>query len=94
MGEVSKIELPVTIENSLGIHARPASLFVQLASTFESEIKVCVGSDEIDGKSLLGLMMLAAGKGTELLLVFEGEDADKARDAFHELIIIRKFDEE
>ena len=94
MSELLKIELPVTIENSLGIHARPASLFVQLASSFESDIKICTDSDEIDGKSLLGLMMLAAGKGTELLLVFEGADADEARDAFHDLIIIRKFDEE
>ncbi len=94
MSEDLKIELLVTIENSLGIHARPASLFVQLASTFESEIKVRTGSDEIDGKSLLGLMMLAAGKGTELILIFEGSDADAARDAFHDLIIIRKFDEE
>ena len=94
MGESLKIELPVTIENSLGIHARPASLFVQLASTFESNITVKTDSDEIDGKSLMGLLMLAAGKGTQLLIVFEGVDAEKARDAFHDLIIIRKFDEE
>ncbi len=94
MSEVSKIELPVTIENSLGIHARPASLFVQLAGTFEADIKVRTDSDEIDGKSLMGLLMLAAGKGTKLILIFEGPDADKARDAFHDLIIIRKFDEE
>jgi phosphocarrier protein len=94
MCEVSKIELPVTIENSLGIHARPASLFVQLASTFESNITVKTGDGEIDGKSLMGLLMLAAGKGTELVLEFDGEDADKARDAFHDLIIVRKFDEE
>ena len=94
MSDVSEVKLPVVIENSLGIHARPASLFVQLASTFESEIKVQAGSDEIDGKSLMGLLMLAAGKGTELLLIFRGSDADKARDAFHDLIVVRKFDEE
>lgn len=94
MCESSKIELPVTIENSLGIHARPASLFVQLASNFESDIIVKTESEEIDGKSLMGLLMLAAGKGTELTLTFNGKDADKARDAFHDLIIVRKFDEE
>ena len=94
MGEESKIELPVTIENSLGIHARPASLFVQLASSFESDIIVKTESDEIDGKSLMGLLMLAAGKGTQLILIFDGEDAGKAKKAFHDLIIVRKFDEE
>ena len=94
MSDASEIQLPVIIENSLGIHARPASLFVQLASQFESDIKVQSGDNEIDGKSLMGLLMLAAGKGTELLLIFKGSDATEARDAFHDLIVVRKFDEE
>jgi phosphocarrier protein HPr len=91
--EDSKIELFITIENTLGIHARPASMFVQLASQFDSEVIVRNGNDEVDGKSLMGLLMLAAGKGAQLTLVFSGSDAEDARDAFHDLIVVRKFDE-
>ena len=94
MSESLTIELFITIENSLGIHARPASMFVQLATQFESDVVVRNGNDEIDGKSLMGLLMLAAGKGSELTLIFSGDDAEEARDAFHDLVVIRKFDEE
>ena len=94
MGESTRIELPVVIGNALGIHARPASLFVQLATQYESEIKVISGDDEVDGKSLMGLLMLAAGKDTELLLVIEGPDALMAKEAFYDLVVKRKFDEE
>ena len=94
MGETNKIELSITVENSLGIHARPASMFVQLASQFDADIKVRNGNDEIDGKSLMGLLMLAAGKGSELVLVCSGDDAHEASKALHDLIVNRKFDEE
>ena len=94
MGESIRIELPVIIGNSLGIHARPASLFVQVASQFESDIKVKSGDDEIDGKSLMGLLMLAAGKDSELLIIIEGSDAEQAKEALFNLIVTRKFDEE
>ena len=72
MSEVFTIELLITIENSLGIHARPASMFVQLASQFESDVIVRKGEDEVDGKSLMGLLMLAAGKELSLLCCFQG----------------------
>jgi len=94
MGESDKSELLITIENALGIHARPAAMFVHLASQFESDITVRKDSDEVDGKSLMGLLMLAAGKGTELCITFAGPDADSAKAAFHDLIVQRKFDEE
>jgi phosphocarrier protein len=94
MGATNKVELQVTVGNSLGIHARPASMLVQLASKFNSVITVKNESDEVDGKSLMGLLMLAAGKGSRLILIFEGEDAEQARDAFYDLIVIRQFDEE
>ena len=94
MGETDKSELLITIENALGIHARPAAMFVQLASQFESDITVRKNDDEVDGKSLMGLLMLAAGKGTKLCLTFAGPDAEAAKEAFHDLIVKRKFDEE
>ena len=87
-------ELNVTVLNSLGIHARPASLFVQTASQFESEIKVVCNDNEVDGKSLMGLLMLAAGKGTELTIKISGNDAKAASEAFYDLVVNRLFDEE
>jgi phosphocarrier protein len=69
-------------------------MFVQLASQFESDITVRKDTDEVDGKSLMGLLMLAAGKGTELCITFRGPDAESAKEAFYNLIAERKFDEE
>ncbi|HAZ61948.1 MAG TPA: HPr family phosphocarrier protein [Gammaproteobacteria bacterium] len=68
----------ITICNKLGLHARAAARFVQLASRFESEIRLTRGSREANGKSIMGVMMLAAGKGTELALIIEGNDAEEA----------------
>lgn len=60
------------------MHARPASLFVQLASTFKSEILVEKDGDVVNGKSLMGLLMIAAGFGSEIKVTISGEDAEKA----------------
>jgi phosphocarrier protein len=68
----------VTICNRLGLHARAAARFVQLASRFDSEIRLTRGSREANGKSIMGVMMLAAGKGTDLDLIIEGSDAEAA----------------
>lgn len=88
-----RIEFEVEIRNSLGLHARPASMIVQVASRFESEILVIKDGKEINGKSLMGVLMLAAGKGSRLKLVAEGSDAQMAHDALRELIEKRMFDE-
>ncbi len=79
----------VTVTNKLGIHARPAAQFVKLANRFESEIKVHKDDEEVDGKSIMGLMMLAAGHGSELIIEAEGADAD---DALKELSSLVKRD--
>jgi len=94
MGSVKQIEVILRIENSLGIHARPASLIVQLASQFSSEIAIEKDGEEVNGKSLMGVLMLSAGKGTELKVLFDGHDAEEARDAFVDLVVNRKFDED
>ena len=76
----------VTICNKLGLHARAAARFVQLAARFESEIRLARGTREANGKSIMGVMMLAAGKGTELDLIVEGRDAEAAMDELVGLI--------
>lgn len=75
-----------TIVNRLGLHARPAMTFVDVASAFSSEIKVRREDTEVDGKSIMQVMMLAASQGSSLEIVAEGEDAEKACEALKRLV--------
>ncbi|MDX1251616.1 MAG: HPr family phosphocarrier protein [Gammaproteobacteria bacterium] len=84
----------VTIINKLGLHARAASKFVTLASGFQSDIRLARGNREVNGKSILGVMMLAAGRGTALEIIAEGADEERAVHALEELIGIRFGEEE
>ena len=84
--QVQKIEKEVPIVNRLGLHARPAAMFVRIASRFRSEIWVTKEGEEVNGKSIMGLMMLAAGQGSKLRIRCEGPDADKAIAELEELI--------
>ncbi len=68
------IECDLTIENQLGLHARPAALFVQTTNRFKSKIKVIKDDLTVDGKSIMGLLTLAAAQGTSLRVIVEGED--------------------
>ncbi len=81
-----KIEKEVAIVNRLGMHARPAAMFVRVASRFRCEVWVEKEGERINGKSIMGLMMLAAGQGSKLLICCEGPDADKAIEEIEELI--------
>lgn len=76
----------VHISNKLGLHARASARLVSTAGQFSSEISLIKESIEVNGKSIMGIMMLAASKGTELLVRAEGSDAEKALDAIEELI--------
>ena len=82
----------ITIINKLGLHARAAAKFVSCASAFSSTIQVGHDDKMVDGKSIMSIMMLAAGKGTELELAIEGQDEREALDAITQLIENR-FDE-
>lgn len=82
-----------TIQNKLGLHARPAAMFVRIANRFSSDISVEKDSEQVNGKSIMGLMMLAAGCGSHLRVSASGEDAEQAVKELGELIQ-RKFDEE
>lgn len=81
------------VQNKLGIHARPAALFVKTANRFSCDIFVEKDGEKVNGKSIMGLMMLAAGPGSKLTVEASGPDASKAL-AELESLIKRKFDEE
>ena len=74
------------INNKLGLHARPAALFVKISNRFESEIWVEKDDEQVNGKSIMGLMMLAAGQGSRVTVTAEGEDADAAIKGIEALI--------
>jgi phosphocarrier protein HPr len=80
------------IQNRLGLHARPAAMLVQTTNKFKSEILIKKNDMEVNAKSILGIMMLAAECGSSLVLTVSGEDAEQALRAVIELFE-RKFDE-
>ena len=86
------MERTIQIVNKLGLHARAAAKLVTLAAKFKSEIRIRKDSKDVSGKSIMGVMMLAAGKGSRLTFKADGADAEKALDAL-EALINRKFDE-
>jgi phosphocarrier protein HPr len=81
------------VSNKLGIHARPAAMFVKIASRFKCNIFVEKDGETVNGKSIMGLMMLAAGPGSKLKVHAEGSDAAEAI-AELEALLDRKFGEE
>ena len=83
---LSAVKAQVTIQNRLGLHARPAMSFVDTASGFRSSVKVTKGKQVVDGKSIMQLMMLAATRGTELAIEAEGPDAEDAIGALLALV--------
>ena len=90
---MTEAQRKVKITNTLGLHARPASLFVKIATNFKSEIIVEKDGEEVNGKSLMGLLMLAAAAGSVINISAKGEDCEHALKAIVELIE-KKFEEE
>jgi phosphocarrier protein HPr len=86
------LDKTVTIRNKLGLHARAAVKFVNLANRFGASVKIVKDGDEIDGKSILGILTLAATQGTTIRLLTAGKDEEAAMAALVELITNR-FDE-
>ncbi len=71
-------EKKIIIKNKSGLHARPAAIFVQIANKYDSEVIIKKGKLEVNGKSIMGILMLAAGKGSQVILKIDGEDAERA----------------
>ena len=80
------LERTVTIANRVGLHARPAAEFVKLAGHYRCDVKLTKDDLTVDGKSIMGVMMLAAGKGSEVILYADGEDEDESIQKLVELI--------
>jgi phosphocarrier protein len=89
----SRISREFTVPNKLGIHARPAALFVKIATKFDSDITVEKDGEQVNGKSIMGLMMLAASKGAKLTIIAEGRDAEAAIREMEQLFE-KKFNED
>ena len=89
----TKASRQIEIVNKLGLHARPCAKFVKLAGKFRCEVYVTKDDDTINGKSIMGLMMLAAGNGTKLTVTCDGEDAEAALAAL-DALVQTKFDED
>ena len=81
------VEKKLIIKNKLGLHARPAALFVQLANKFECEIMIKKGGQEVNGKSIMGILMLAAGKGSRIFIRAKGSDARDAVQKLEQLLL-------
>ena len=86
------IERSIEIKNKLGLHARAAAKLVHTAARFRSDIKIRKGDEEVDGKSILGILLLAAARGSTITVKVNGEDEAAALEAVQNLIDA-KFDE-
>ena len=86
------ISRDIEIKNKLGLHARAAARLVHTAARFKSDIKIRKGDEEVDGKSILGILLLAAGRGSTITVKADGPDEAEAVDAIEKLIDA-KFDE-
>jgi phosphocarrier protein len=92
-GSGSNMTKDFTVSNKYGIHARPAAMFVKTANRFSCDIFVEKDGEKVNGKSIMGLMMLAAGPGSKVTVHANGQDALQALNEI-ETLIKRKFDEE
>ncbi len=89
---MTMLEKKIAIKNKLGLHARAAVKFVNLANRFGASVKIVKDGNAIDGKSILGILTLAATQGSEIMLLVSGKDEDSALKALADLINNR-FDE-
>jgi len=76
----------ITIVNKKGLHARPAAGFVKLANGFESKIRIKTDDKDVDGKSIMGVMLLAAAKGAQIEIIADGADEDEAIDTLSDFV--------
>ena len=86
-GPAKLVEKNITIRNKTGLHARPAAIFVQVANKFDSEITMTKGKQKVNGKSIMGILMLAAACGQEVVLVAEGPGAEAAVAALEKILM-------
>lgn len=86
MNNEVRVEKRMLVNNKQGLHARPAALFVQIANKFDCNVTVKRDKEEVNGKSIMGIMMLAAERGSEIVVIAEGEDAHKVIEELENLV--------
>lgn len=87
---IKRVEKKIIVKNRQGLHARPAALFVQIANKYDSSVKVLKDDQVVNGKSIMGILMLAAEKDSEVIVVAEGSDSE---EALRELELLLNSDE-
>ena len=80
-------EKTIVIKNRQGLHARPAAVFVQIANKFNSEITISKGKTRVNGKSIMGIMMLEAGCGAKVVIAASGDDAEQAVNELEKVLL-------
>ncbi len=83
---MAAIRKQMTVKNRQGLHARPAALFVQVANKFDSRITVKRDDEEVNGKSIMGILMLGAEKDSSIIIEIDGEDAHEAMEELEKII--------
>jgi len=86
MNQSSLIKRTLTVRNKSGLHARPAALFVQIANKYDAQISVRKGAQTVNGKSIMGIMMLAASRGSKICIEAKGGDAQEAVEELEKLV--------
>ena len=81
------VDRSIVIKNKQGLHARPAALFVQIANKFSCDITVSKGKQKVNGKSIMGIMMLEAGSGSRVTIIANGDDAEQAVKELESLLL-------
>ena len=83
---MTKISKEIILENKTGLHARPAAIFVQIANRFECDIFITKEDQKVNGKSIMGILMLAAEKGAKIIITAKGKDAEEAVEKLSDLL--------
>ncbi len=86
MSRLNVIKKALTVRSKLGLHARPAALFVQIANKYDAQISVKKGGQIVNGKSIMGIMMLAASRGSKIFIIAKGDDAQQAVEELERLV--------
>ena len=86
MSQSNTIEKKLVVRNKLGLHARPAAVFVQIANKYDAQISVKKGKQLVNGKSIMGIMMLAATRGSKIAIIAKGDDARQAVEELERLV--------
>jgi len=90
MSQLNVVKKSMVIRSKMGLHARPAAVFVQIANKYDAEISVKKGKQLVNGKSIMGLMMLAATRGSKIQIIAKGDDAPEAIAELERLVTSRE----